>query len=138
MQRLLELFSRVDAKRRLRPRPFERLDHDRIPVRLHEPPGVVRDGDARVPRARQARSIEELLHPGLVAEVPGRLRGHPLDAETLAHDRERDLKLLVRGEQAVDTAEPPSHLFHRACKLFNVQHVADPPVLRDRAAQGLG
>jgi hypothetical protein len=74
----------------------------------------------------------------LVAEVPGRLGAHPLEVESLAHDRERNLQLLVRGEEAVDAPEPLRDRGHGARQLLDVEHVVDAPMLRDRAAQRLG
>ena len=42
-------------------------------------------GHQPVAGAGDAGSAQGVLHPALVAEVPRRLGGHPLDAEPLAH-----------------------------------------------------
>src|SRR5204863_1607625 len=105
-QCIAELFRVVDAERRPRSRALGRLVDERKSVLLRERPRVLIARHARMSRARQSRLGEQVFHARLVAKILRRLDAHAADAEALAHHRDWNLQLFVRGEQHVDAAEP--------------------------------
>ena len=138
VERDQQLLVGAHAHRVLGPDAGQRLEHDRVADRAHEPPGVLGVGHPGLPRHGEAGLGQHLLHAVLVAEAAGHQRLDPLDPQHLTGAGQRQRQLLEVAQQPVDA--PPLLLERprREHQLVGVHRVRDAEVTGHALAQERG